>query len=490
MKQFTFDKDRTMQLDIPDVLVIDDKYNDDKTFSVVASPSCLRANCCPKCGRNKIQQRGYKIRKIKDCIITADGVRHITIQYHQRQFSCRNEDCRCSFPETVSGLRDEHAATTRLQLYAYTMATAWNSCNRLAKEIGVSFGTIYRWKETVKGRLRTNEKICKRPRSVAISEVQIDKYTFTVVANLDDSTLIAFWRGPAVSLLDPSRPTFDHGIYTMKMNAIDCVTNAQHLVIDPLSSCTKLVKFLKKVKEISINPDGLDAIMNRYYTGTIESQLSLYQSKKFFGLISSDRIMDQRDCNFINRVLSTHADLMQVHEVHETFKLCVTGGRRSAEGKQLAQLTDFLAANGIVPEGSCEDIITMCFGSVRDFPMLTEYNQTLKKIMDLINKLIKKTNVRNDATLIDDVVDCVFFSNFCKYAEMECGYCTERFVRYIGISPFENPPQDDGFTYSYVGRGFLSVISNLEYKNELSEGVSSDGKWTPAERAYEGPVLC
>lgn len=490
MKHFTFDDDKTKLLGIPDVLVIDDKNNDDVTFSVIASPSCLRAYCCPKCKQSKIQQRGYKIRKIRDCIITKNGIRHITIQYHQRQFSCRNVDCGHSFPETVYGIESKQTVTTRLQLYTYTMATAWDSCNRLAKEIGVSFNTILRWKAAIRGWLRANEGICKKTENVAISEVEIGKRTYTVVANLDDLTLIAFWYGDAISLLDSSKTTDDIGINSMKENAIACVRDAQQVVIDRYSDYFEQVAALNNAGKKSINPEGLNDTMKKYYTGTVKNQLSLYQSKKFIGFIDSNSIMDQSDCNFINRVLSTHDDLMRAHEIYKTFKLCINGGCGMAEELELKQLTDFLVTNGVAPNASCDDIIAMCFGAVQDFPKLDEYNQALKNILALVNQLLKKSNVRNDDTIISNVIDCVFFSNPCTYAEMERNYYTEKCRGYVSTSPLDGPPQKDGLTYSYTGRGLKGVILNLEYKNGLSDTVSSGGEWTPARRTYEGTVIC
>ena len=99
-------------------------------------------------------------------------------------------------------------------------------------------------------------------------------------------------------------------------------------------------------------------------------------------------------------------------------------------------------------------------------------------------------SIWEDESLVEDVVDCVFFANPCLYEERKQEYYFSKKTRYVSISPFDDYTEKDGYLYYYLGRGLKDIFLTLEYKIDLSKGTSSEGEWTPKESPYKGPVVC
>lgn len=491
MKNFKFDSERTEQLDIPEIMVVAGE-GDDKTFGVLGIPSCERADKCPKCHKHGIQQRGYKIRTIKDCIISFQGVKHITLRYYQRQFACTDQHCKHVFPEYISCFGRKQTATNRLKQYTYTMVTAWNSYGNIAKEVGVSFDTISRWKSTVREWLRIKEFVCHPPNNVAISKIIIDRYQYTAVANVDAGSLIAFWPGNTESLLKKQKIESDVGMKTMRDNAIECIRRAKILIIDPYSDYYDQMRKINGSAKICINPRQLRNKMDAAFAETVKTNLPVNKAERFCKLVINGNFQAQGDCNFINRVLSAHPDLKAAYEIKKAFELSCWGGEE-VEAPKMKMLVNYMGANGFTPNTSRsitdKDIIEMCFGMGLDFPALDNYYCNLQYCVEQMNLLVEKAKGKKGDSLVEDVVDCMFFSNpRFFYVRDFSGYKTV--WRETSISPFDIFPKEDRYSYDYLGRRLYDIMLNLDYKIDLSNGTSCEGEWLPGTRHYEGPVIC
>lgn len=481
MKHFVCDYKRTAQLNIPEAVVVANE-GDDKTFCVIAKPSFSRANCCPICNQ-EVQQRGYKIRKIRDCIESPDGVKHINLQYYQRQFSCKNQNCRHSFSEDVSFFEKTYGATNRLKQYIYERVIPQFQFSIMAKEVGVSYDTIGAWFRSVRVGGLKEDCLGKNPKCVAISQISIAGVTYAAVANVDDNALIAFWPCDEESTWIGEQTSKGVAASFMRDNAVECIQNAECIFIDPHSDFYNQALALKDPEaKIYFNPYVLRDTMCADFSNMAKKNLSAHQAKRFIQLVNYGIPWNQGDCNFINRVLNAHSDLRPAYEAYETLKSC---GYGKVKKEQLAQLIDYMKDNGIVPNINGDNTIDIYVGAAQDdFPKLYTYNLCLKDILRYINKLIEKAKGIKANSIVEYVVDCVYFANPRMYEEEHWGYS-----RYVSVSPFDNYPEKDGYSYYYIGRGLQDIIINLVYKNDLSDGSSSEGEWLAGRRPYEGPVL-
>lgn len=447
---------KTQLLGYPE-LIVNDLESTDDTYFAYARPSLLRSDHCPKCNGKHVQQRGYEPRKIKDYALCDNEVKIITVRYRQRQFWC--VDGKHSFGETIECYGPGETIATRLKRFIYFLGCSETSWSKIAKCVGISFETVASVFKEVGTTLRLASTGYKSPEHMAIRSLTISGRPYTIIANLDDSTIISFCGGKPETVLLARK-----GInqYVIRKELFE---KTNYVVVEPKCSyeyalrkrinarCSVVVDQYLLHRQLL---DGIEKVAKEHFSKYKTAKIMEYVSPFYY-------VDDQKIFNFLNRAFAESEELKIEYSAYNTFQL-KTHLREDSEMLAMPdeQFAFYLETQGYVPKSMQKD--TFKEHTLSDYYGIDSFRQ-------LIDVLTSEFSAVTKNLLPDTVEDRIFY---CVPNTFEDRKSWSR--SYTRASCFDMS-LTDGDAYTPLGKAFSDIENNLQYRKDFMAG----------KRGYIGP---
>lgn len=448
------DKIRTDLLRYPDLFVSAEGSSDD-IYQVYAKPSLCRSAVCPICNCENIQQRGHRLRKIRDYVLI-DGIpRIINVEYHQRQYYCVSGGH--YFLDVVDSYPPNETISKRLKRYIFFLYCCNNSRSMISKKTGISFKTVASIITTLNQNIRDMVKVSiKSPTYMVIRKLVVDGKPYTVIANLDEATLVYFFTGSPASVL--SAIENDSPIIP---NEFFC--NTEVVLVD--AKCdyeNALRKRINPLCKITVDPSSLNKSLFDDFINTAKRNLSYFKSSKLeMFIVPSHIIEDQKEYNFINRMFREAPELKEKYAAINAFaehSTSIISSQTLSMGK--AELIDYLEENGYVPENTANNTLTL-----REFNDNAELDD-FESLCETIKRDIKEHGKNQDDIQIESRL------YFCVQNTFKEKYITAK-GSHERVPCLEDTSEYAGGNYWYLGKDFYLIEENLKYKNDYIAGLDN-----------------
>lgn len=432
-------------------LEVDEKTSTETIYQVYSKPGLFRVK--HSCERPQIQQRGYSARTVRDFVIDDDlKVRVISVIFNQRQFYCLG--CSHSFLETIHTCGFEDKISERLKRYIFFLCScSENSWTKVAKDIGIARDTVASVCDDLQSGLSLIVRNCSSPDKMAVRALKICGKHYTLIADLDNCTVLRFFSGKPEDVLSSS-----HAVEN------ELFANTKVVVVDPHCKYEDVLRSrVKPTCSIVVDQKLLHNQIFEDIVSAAKGNLSAFKYEKFKKTISSDIDgYDQKTYNFINRTISNVPDLKDKYLAYYYLQRMFLAQHASPLTERekyelISSLVDNEYVTGTMVEETLQTRTWDDYGGIDELRELADF---ISKYYSSVSRLLTNEVIENE------IFYCVpntfrssktgkHYNKSCFDAAFDCGK--------------EIP----------VGKSFADITNNMNYRREYSQG----------NRPYAGPDI-
>lgn len=448
MKDFIIDSEKTALLKYPELLVSKNESFDEE-FTVYAAPKLSNSAQCRICHYQYVQQRGYKARKIKDYVMINGQVTPITVTFKQRQYCCALSHY---YLEEVGCYPKGATISERLEKCLFFFNTIEGSKTNIAKLFNMSWGTFYDRVVKMRKQIEKADLKITSPRIMAIREVHINGIAYTIIANMDDSTLIMFKAGTPREILCSIPSSTCRQLFA----------KTEIIIVDPQCNFVTILKARNSKCRICLDTTTLRNDLQSYLIKSAKECLSNYMSNKF--LSCSNRgigYLSQYELNFMNRIFADYPKLKRIYDAYANYdyyreklsKKALDKMDIDTESKEkYADFVDFLLTSELLNKElheECDEEIIVT-------------RQLYYQFWNLIEYIVRDASTNAKKLSSESIIDRYYRCVPSTYKEHGSIYTKKRFQCF-------DTELDYLKKYDFIGKGFRDIENNIIYKNNVNE---------------------
>ena len=350
MAYYVFDKDRTHELGLPEIVVLSCHS---RIYTIMDEPP---ASQCVYCKTKYIQKHGIPKRSLLDILARKEPVEIIHLDYRQQRFLCQNNDCKKSFLKAVSFVEPKKTVTCRLEIYLFRQSLT-QPVQEIERRLNgeLTDTTIEKIFKEVTGRLDSAApQVWRTPKSIGIHFVEIKKQKMLMVTNIDDEVVVDFLPNPSVKSIKKLSRRFQ----SSKM--------IQMIWIDINDTLFESVREVFPNAEIRIGVYQLERYLGRIITEIVASPQRSGKRPQLDTFLKNRDNLSKPTKENLDNYLAKNEDVRQIYEY-----------------KQKIPVSDLIAIESVID--SIADNLTM--SSYPDYLLIadaTRYKDILHQSFGLI----------------------------------------------------------------------------------------------------------